>query len=182
MRSSKHLAVSDRPGARRKREFRLRASRRRSERGGRCRSRRVGSRIVIEPWRRRVLRAVSVPAPAPTPGQSTSIPAPSGSTQSTTSGQTVPGTTTGQNTPNTPPSAGMPRGRAAAQARPSAAPAPPRAPAAPPAPRLPAAAIPPAPRRSSTIPSVGTGQTTTQNQLKANPMAVPNTGGVGTGC
>jgi hypothetical protein len=31
-------------------------------------------------------------------------------------------------------------------------------------------------------PSVGTSQTTTQNQRKDNPMAVPNTGGVGSGC
>ena len=31
-------------------------------------------------------------------------------------------------------------------------------------------------------PSVGTGQTTTQNQLKTNRTAVPNTGGVGTSC
>jgi hypothetical protein len=31
-------------------------------------------------------------------------------------------------------------------------------------------------------PSLGTGQATTQNQLKANPMPSPITGGVGSGC
>jgi hypothetical protein len=91
----------------------------------------------------------------------------------------VPGTTTGQNTPNTAPSAGMPRpGCGAGSTVGSAGTTPGAGSATGTAP--PGGGNPTGTPPLINDPSVGTGQTTTQNQLKANP--VPNTGGVGTGC
>jgi hypothetical protein len=147
----------------------------REERG--CRSRRIGSRFVIESGRRCSAKRHRSGAGSDA-GQSTSIPAPSGSTQSTTSGQTGPGTTTGQNTPNTAPGAGMP-------SRPGCGAGSTVGSTATPGAGSPTGTTPPGGTGSPPLindPSVGTSQTTTQNQLKGNPMAVPNTGGVGTGC